>query len=282
MLLTRIVAPLLIVAASLTACSAKTTAANVTGSAPCPAVADLNLYKAGQLTVATDSPAYEPWFEHNDPTNGEGFESAVAFAVAKQMGFSSDQVKWVKASFNTTYRPGSKDYDFAIEQISITPARAKAVEFSDGYYDSNQAVITLKANTAEASTLAGLKTLKLGAQTATTSLSEITDVVKPTQQPLVFDTNNEAKQALVNHQVDGIVVDLPTAFYLTAAEIPGSAIAGQFPVTGQPEQFGMTLEKGNPLVTCINSALSTLKANGTLAAIQQKWLSDEVKVPVLK
>ena len=180
---------------------------------------DLALKRNGTLTIGTDSPAYDPWFAKNDPTNGKGFESAVAYAVAKQLGFSKSQVTWVKVPFNSSYAPGAKKFDFDINQISITPARAKVVDFSDGYYSAAQGVIALKGSKAAAgvTSLAGLKDLKLGAQTGTTSLTAIDDVIKPSSQPLVFDDTNQAKQALLNKQADAILTDLPTAFYITAA-----------------------------------------------------------------
>ena len=239
---------------------------------------------SGVLTIATDSPAYDPWFAHNDPTNGKGFESATAYAVAKQLGFGPSSVTWVKEPFNKSYAPGQKDFDFDINQISITPARAKVVSFSDGYYTAAQALIALKGSSAaNATTLASLKGLKLGAQTGTTSLTAIRNDIQPSTQPLVFDDTNVAKQALLNHQVDGIVADLPTAFYITAVQIPSATIVGQFEQqSGTPEQFGMLFSKGNPLVDCVNQALSNLKSDGTLDAIQQKWLSQTVNVPVLK
>lgn len=244
----------------------------------------LPLKTPGQLTVATDSPAYAPWFVDNDPSNGKGFESAVAYAVADQLGFSHDEVTWVKVPFNNSYAPGQKDFDFDINQISITPQREKVVDFSEGYYSAAQAVIALKGDpAAKATSIADLKTLKLGAQTGTTSLTAITDVIKPDAQPLVFDDTNAAKQALLNGQVDAILADLPTAFYITAVEIPKGTIVGQFqPETGQTEQFGMLFEQGSGLVPCVNQALDTLKADGTLAKIEDRWLSQVVDVPVLR
>jgi polar amino acid transport system substrate-binding protein len=240
--------------------------------------------KPGVLTVGTDSPAYDPWFRNNDPSNGKGFESAVAYAVAKQLGFQPSSVTWVKEPFNKSYAPGTKNFDFDINQISITPERAKVVTFSDGYYTASQGLIALKDSpVAEATSVADLKNYKLGAQTGTTSLTAIRNDIQPTQQPLVFQNTNVAKQALLNHQVDAIVADLPTAFYITAVEIPQSTIVGQFQQqSGTPEQFGMLLEKNNPLAACVNQALATMKSDGTLDAIEKKWLSQTVNVPVLQ
>jgi polar amino acid transport system substrate-binding protein len=238
----------------------------------------------GTLTVATDSPAYDPWFRGNDPSNGKGYESAVAYAVAQQLGFDKSAVTWVKEPFNKSYAPGDKDFDFDINQISITPERAKVVTFSDGYYTAAQALIALKSSpVATATTLADLKQYKLGAQTGTTSLTAIRNDIQPSSQPLVFQNTNVAKQALLNHQVDAIVADLPTAFYITAVEIPSATIVGQFKQqSGSPEQFGMLFAKGNPLADCVDQALANIKQDGTLDQIEQKWLSQTVNVPVLQ
>jgi polar amino acid transport system substrate-binding protein len=238
----------------------------------------------GKLTIATDSPAFDPWFSNNDPSNGKGFESAVAYAVAKQLGFDKGSVKWVKETFNKSFAPGDKDFDFDINQISITPARAKVVTFSDGYYTASQALIALKdSSVADATSVADLKDDKLGAQTGTTSLSAIRNDIQPSSEPLVFDDTNVAKQALLNHQVDAIVADLPTAFFITAVEIPTATIVGQFEQqSGAPEQFGMLLQKDNPLVDCVNQGLAAIKQDGTLDAFEKKWLSQTVNVPVLK
>ena len=254
-----------------------------TGAASC-AKADLPLLKPGTLTIGTDSPAYDPWFSNNDPTNGKGYESAVAYAVADQLGFSRDEVTWVKVPFNSSYKPGPKDFDFDINQISITPARAQVVDFSDGYYAASQAVIALKGTPgAEATSIDDLKGLRLGAQTGTTSLTAIRDVIQPDQDPAVFEDTNAAKQALQNDQVDAILADLPTAFYISAVEIPDSTIVGQFqPETGQQEEFGMLFEKGSGLVPCVDDALATLRSDGTLDDLEKKWLSDVVDVPTLQ
>jgi polar amino acid transport system substrate-binding protein len=278
--LTSSAAALVVGAAVLTGCSAKAPVANASGSTACPSVADMHLYKAGQLTIATDHPAYSPWFKKDDPSNGLGFESGVAYAVAAKMGFSKSQVVWVREPFNNSYQPGPKKFDFDINQISITADRQRGAEFSDGYYTADQAVITLKADASKATSVAGLASLKLGAETATTSLAVIQDEVKPSHQPLVFDTDDEAKQALLNHQIDAMVTDLPSAGYISS-EIPGSVVAGKF-VSQTPEEFGMLLEKGNPLVTCINSALGQVKAAGTLSKLQSTYLSGMENVPVLK
>lgn len=247
-------------------------------SAPPPtddcAVENLTLYTPGTLTIGTDSPAYPPYFVDDDPSNGQGFESAVAYAVAEELGFTPDQVTWTVVPFNTSYAPGDKAFDFDINQISITPERAKVVDFSDGYYTVNQAVVALNDSPiANATTLAELQAAKLGAQVGTTSLKFITDVIQPVEEPSVYNDTNDAKSALNNGQIDGIVVDLPTAYYVTAVEIENSKIVGQFPAQEGGEQFGLLFQKGNPLVTCVNEALASLKASGELQAIQDEWLA---------
>jgi polar amino acid transport system substrate-binding protein len=255
-----------------------------TSAAPDPCAVDqLNLKTPGTLTIATDKPAYPPWFVKNDPSNGKGYESAVAYAVARQMGFSDSQVTWVVEPFNKSYAPGAKDFDFDINEISILPKREQAVDFSHGYYSAAQAIITLKDSPyAHPSSLADLKDARLGAQIGTSSLQAAQDDIQPSTQVAVFDDTNAAKQALLNGQVDGIITDLPTAFYITAAEIPGSTIAGQFQVTkGQPEQFGLLFEKGNPLVECVNKAVDALQDDGTLAKIETKWLAQVTSTPEL-
>jgi polar amino acid transport system substrate-binding protein len=270
--------PLVLLAA--TACSPKNQ--NTTAPRACVA-AQLPVKTPGKLTIGTDSPAYDPWFSKDDPTNGKGFESAVAYAVAKQLGFAPSAVQWIKVPFNNSYVAGPKKFDFDINQISINPDREKAVDFSDGYYSAAQAVIVLDKNKPAVASIADLKKLKLGAQTGTTSLTVIRDEIKPTADPVVFTTTNVAKRALLNGQVDGIVADLPTALYITAAEIKGSTILGQFPSTaGTPEQFGLLTQKGSGLVGCLDKALASLKADGTLADLEKQWLSDTISVPVLK
>ena len=257
-------------------------AAQASGEDPC-ANENLPLLADGVLTVATDQPAFEPWFVNNDPTNEKGFESAVAYAVAEELGFDSTELVWVVEPFNKSYAPGPKDFDFDINQISITPKREEAVDFSEGYYDVNQALVARKDSpVAGAISLDDLKDAKLGAQVGTTSYAYITQYIEPDEQPFTYDNTNDAKSALNARQIDGIVVDLPTAFYISAVEIPGSAVVGQFPSQGEAEQFGLLFEEGSPLVECVNEALAALKEDGTLAAIQNEWLSQAVSAPVLE
>lgn len=239
---------------------------------------------SGKLTIATDEPAYEPWFKDDKPANGEGFESAVAYAVAKELGYDKSAVVWQSVPFNKAFAPGVKTFDFDINQVSISDERKQAVDFSSGYYDVRQAVIALKdSKAAKATSIADLKGLKLGAQVGTTSLNYIEDVVKPTQETAAYAKNDQAKSALKNGQVDAIVVDLPTAFYITAAEVTDATIVGQFENQGgTPEQFGLVLDKGSALTSCVTDAVDTLRENGTLAKLEQQWLSDAVDAPVLK
>jgi polar amino acid transport system substrate-binding protein len=251
----------------------------------------LNLVKSGTLTVGTDNPAYPPWFggaekapwKISDPASGKGYESAVAYAVAKQLGFSRAQVAWKYTPFNNSFAPGKKAFDFDINQISFSKQRAKVVDFSDSYYDVNQAVAVNKGTTiASATTKAGLKPYELGAQLGTTSYQFIKDEIQPSKQPSVFPTNAGAVQALKNKQIDGLVVDLPTAFYVTAAQVPDSKVLGQFPAQSGGGHFGMVFQKGNSLVKCVNKALATLRDNGTLQDLQQQWLAKATGAPILK
>jgi polar amino acid transport system substrate-binding protein len=244
----------------------------------------LPLVEDGVLTIGTDSPAFPPWFQDDDPTNGEGFESAVAYAVADELGFAEDEVEWTTVPFNNAFAPGEKDFDFDINQVSITDERAQAVDFSDGYYDVNQAIVGFDDSpVADATTVEELRGVRLGAQVGTTSLDFITEVVDPEQEPFVYNDNNAAKAALEAEQIDGIVVDLPTAFYISAVEIEGTRVIGQFPSVGDdPEQFGMVFEKGNPLRDCVNEALTRLRDDGRLEEIEQEWLSDVVDAPVFE
>jgi polar amino acid transport system substrate-binding protein len=249
----------------------------------------LNLVNAGQLTVGTDNPAFPPWFggsekapwKVSDPYSGQGYESAVAYAVANKLGFAKREVKWIVVPFNTSFAPGPKKFDFDINQISFKPARAGAVDFSDSYYNVHQALVVVKGTPiASATSIAALKPYKFGAQLGTTSYDYIVNNIKPTKKPAVFDTNDAAVAALKNKQIDGLVVDLPTAFYISAVQVPNGKILGQFPTAGTPEHFGMVFEKGNSLVSCVNDALTTLRGDGALTSLEAKWL--QADAPVLK
>jgi polar amino acid transport system substrate-binding protein len=236
----------------------------------------LALKTAGAFTVGTDKPAYAPWFVDDDPSNGKGYESAVTYAVAEHLGFAASEVKWLTVQFNAAFAPGPKKFDLDVNQISISEDRRKAVDFSSGYYDVRQTVITTAGSKiAGAKSVAELADAKLGAQVGTTSYTALRDVIKPKQTPAVFDTNDLAVQALKNKQIDGIVVDLPTGFYMTAAQLDNGKIVGQLPAGGQSEQFGFVLEKGSALTSCVSQAVDALKADGTLAKLQQQYLTAE-------
>lgn len=236
----------------------------------------MQTFTAGSLTVATDDPAYEPWFADNDPSNGKGYESAVAYAVAEKLGYDKSKVVWKRVPFNAVVNPGEHPFDFDVNQVSITEERRKAVDFSSGYYDVVQTVVTTEDSAISAAkSLADLKDAKLGAQVGTTSYKAITDQIKPTVQPGVYDTNDAAVQALQNGQITGIVVDMPTAFYMTSEQIDGGVILGQIEPAGDVEQFGAVLPKGSPLTGCISKAVDALEADGTLEKLATEWLGDD-------
>ena len=275
------VLPAALLVAGATACApqdeAPTTATTPTASSSTDACTkdQLQTVTAGTFTVGTDKPAYEPWFADDDPTNGKGYESAVAYAVADKLGFEQSEVKWIVVPFTTAYAPGDKKFDVDINQVSISEARRKAVDFSSGYYDVAQTVVTTKGSPiAGAKTIAELKDAKLGAQVGTTSYTAINEQIQPTKPAAVYDTNDLAVQALKNEQIDGIVVDLPTAFYVATAQLDDGVIVGQLPAgAGTPEQFGMVLAKGSPLTTCVSQAVDALKSDGTLSKLESEWLS---------
>jgi polar amino acid transport system substrate-binding protein len=250
---------------------------------------------AGKLTIGTDNPAYPPYFEPpasgnapapwelGDPTNGQGFESAVAYAVASQLGYANADVVWTVVPFDDSYKPGTKPFDFYLAQVSYTPDRAQQVDMSDGYYFVAQAVVSLKANPiANAKSIADLKNYKFGAQQGTTAYDTIQNVIAPSTTTSVYDSNDAAIQALKAKQIDGLVVDLPTAFYITSAQLDNSVIVGQFPVAqgANAEHFSLVLAKGSSLTKCVNAAIASLKTAGTLDQITTEWLSEKASAPV--
>ena len=248
-----------------------------TSSADACAKDSLTLVNPGTLTVGTDDPSFPPWVLKNDPTSGQGYESAVAYDVADRLGFSKDEVKWVTVPFNKSYAPGPKDFDFDINQISVTPEREQVVTFSDSYYDVSQALIVNDGTPiASAKSVSDLQGYKFGAQIGTTSLQFITEVIQPTQQSQVFDTTSDALTALKNGQIDGTVLDLPTASYSAGK---GQTVVGQFASTG--EHFGLLFQKDNPLVTCVNAALADMRTSGVLDDLQTKYLADYLDVPTI-
>ena len=238
------------------------------------------LKAAGTLTVATGEPAFLPWVGDDNPEGGEGFEAALVYALADEMGI--ENVSWTRTGFDDAIAPGSKDYDFNIQQFSITPDRAEVVDFSDGYYQVEQAIIGAADSAAASATSIGdLKDLKLGAAIATTSLDYLEEVVQPSTDAAVFDDNVAAKSAFDAGQIDGIVFDLPTAYYITAVEIPDASILGVLPRGESPEELGMLFEKGSPLVSCVNNALAALRDDGTIETLEDEWLDSGGSIPTL-
>ncbi|RCG30079.1 amino acid ABC transporter substrate-binding protein [Sphaerisporangium album] len=270
-------------ASDTTSASGAPTTAAPSASATC-GKDQLKLLKPGTLTIGTDKPAYEPWFKDDKPSNGEGFEGAVAAAVAGKLGFAQNEVTWTVAPFNSAFAPGQKQFDFDINQVSITPARQKAVDFSEGYYTVKQAAVALNGSKfASAASLADLKDAKIGVQVGTTSLTAVKNSIAPSAQPNVYNEQIDAVNALKNKQVDVLVVDLPTAFYVTAAQVDGSKIVGQFgSADGTAEQFGLVFQKGSPLVSCVNAAIGALRSSGELANIETRWLGSAAGAPELK
>jgi polar amino acid transport system substrate-binding protein len=238
----------------------------------------------GTLTIATDEPVFEPWFVDNDPANGQGFEGQIAAAVAEELGFTPDQVEWVRVPFNAAIQPGPKNFDFDINEFSITDERRQAVDFSSPYYDVTQAVIAMENSPAAGATsLADLADVRIGAQVGTTSLAAIEDVIQPSVEPSVYNTNDDAKAALAAGQIDALVLDLPTAFFVTAAEIEGSTLVGQLPQgEGEVEQFGLVLDKDSPLTECVSAAVDSLSATGVLEDAEETWLTQSAGAPVLE
>jgi polar amino acid transport system substrate-binding protein len=268
---------------ALAGCAPAPTPPPAPAAPSCPA-GGLPTLTAGTLTVGTDQPVYPPWYVDDDPTNGQGFESAVAYAVAENLGYAKDKVTWARVPFNAAIQPGAKTYDINLTEFSITEERKAAVDFSSPYYDVKQAVVTIGTSpAANAASLAELKNAKLGAQVGTTSYQAIVDQIAPSAPPAVFNTNDDAKLALTNGQVDAIVVDLPTAFFITGAELDGGKIIGQLPLAaGTPEQFGIVLDKGSALTPCVSRAGDALRAAGTLAALETQWLASEGNAPELR
>ena len=238
----------------------------------------------GKLTIGTGEPAYYPWVQDDSPESGEGFEAAVAYAVAAQLGFDEGDVEWVRTTFDQAIAPGPKDFDFNLQQFSITPEREEAVDFSSPYYETTQVVITVDGSPAAgASSIADLKGLLIGAQTGTTSLDAIEEVIAPSAGAQVFNTNDDAKLALQSGTVDAIVVDLPTAFYLTAVELDGGEIIGQLPETSAGgDQFGLVLAKDSPLTERVTAAVDALREDGTLDELAAEWLGGDDAAPVLE
>jgi polar amino acid transport system substrate-binding protein len=276
-----------------------TAASSAPSVAPSPsadacAKASLTLTTTGKLTIGTDNPAYPPYYDIpaaatkpwqlGDPTDGKGFESAFAYALAAKLGFDKADVVWIVVPFDNSFAPGKKTFDLDINQVSFTAERAQSVDLSDGYYTLNQSIVALSANPlAKVTSIAAMKGFKFGAQVGTTSLDTINTQIAPTAKAMIYNSNDDAIAALKAKQIDGLVVDLPTAFYVTAAQVENSAIVGQFPAptTGDAEHFSVVLAKGSPLTACVNGAIAALKSDGSLDAITKEWLSDKASAPVL-
>ena len=268
------------------AASASAAAVSPSPSPDVCAAANLKTVTAGKLTIGTDNPAYPPYFQppssgkvtspwdpsQGDPFSGRGFESATAYDIAGKLGFTQDKVTWIPIKFDNSYAPGPKTFDFDINQVSYLAERAATADLSDGYYQVSQALVALKGSPiASAKSVGDLKSYQLGAQAGTTSYKMITDTVQPTKQARVYDSNDGAIQALKVKQIDGLVVDLPTADYITSVQLDGSVIVGQFK-NDTGEHFSVVLAKGSPLTTCVNQAIAALKADGTLDTLAKTWL----------
>ncbi len=240
-----------------------------------------DLYHEGVLTVATDNPVYTPWFVNNRPENGQGYEAAVAYGVATALGFSKSHVKWAYEPFNDSYAPGPKAFDFDIDEISVTSARAQAVTFSVSYYADTQALVVLKNSAiAKDHSPAALRTYQYGDQIGTTSLAYISQYIRPTTGTRVYQSLNDVKSALDTHQVAAFVTDTPTAQYIAADEIPGAEVLGHFPSTG--EHFGLLFHKGDPLVACVDKAIDYLSSTGALASYSKKYLAIFNVIPTIQ
>jgi polar amino acid transport system substrate-binding protein len=237
---------------------------------------------AGKLTIGTGNPAYSPWVLNDAPESGEGFEAAVAYAVAEKLGFKKEDVVWVRTTFDEAIAPGVKNFDFNLQQYSITDERKANVDFSSAYYETAQVVVTTKSSpAASATSIADLKGYLIGAATGTTSFDAIGSVINPTQAPLAFNSNDDAKAALTSGSVDAIVLDLPTALYASCCELDAGKIVGQLPTAAKGDQFGLVLDKGSKLTAAVTKAVDDLRADGTLAKLEEKWLTADAGVPVL-
>jgi polar amino acid transport system substrate-binding protein len=264
---------------------------------------NLALKNPDRLTIGTGNPAYPPYFEIpgddeepaspanqedpwalGDPTNGRGFEAAVAYAIAEELGFSEDEVDWIAVEWEDSWAPGPKEFDFNLNQTSYRPERAEQVDMSEGYYFLNQSLVAnAGAPIEDATTVEELREFRLGAQIGTTSLAYIEDVVQPNVEPSVYNDNEAAIAALNAGQLDGIVVDLPTAFFITAVQMEDGVIVGQFPAAeGEQEYFSVVLEQDSPITDCVNQALASMKDDGTLEAITQEWLADKADAPMIE
>jgi polar amino acid transport system substrate-binding protein len=261
--------------------SSETSSEGATVNASACTPQKLETHSAGTLTIATDKPAYPPYFEEDEPANGEGFEGAVGYAIGKELGYSKGQVKWTVEPFDSSYAPGPKNFDFDLNEISITPVREKAVDFSAPYYTARQAVVALEGSeAAKAKSLAELKGTKFGVQINTTSLKAVEEFIEPSSKPEVFNGSGDVVTALKNGQVEAVVVDLPTALYLTEAQVENATIVGQFG-NAEGEEWGALLAKESPLTACVSAAVEGLEESGELEKITQRWMSQAANAPEL-
>jgi polar amino acid transport system substrate-binding protein len=253
------------------------------------ATSSLNLLEDGKLSLGTDNPAFPPWWggtpkkpwKTSYPYSGKGYESAVAYTIAKRLGFARGDVQWTAMPYTKAYAPGKKPFDFYLGQVSYSPVRARAVTFSSSYYNVNQAVVALKGKPiAKVKSVAGLKPYKFGAPLGSTSYSYIVRYIKPSEKPAVYDTLNDGVTALKNGQIDGLVVDFPSTGYITAVQVPNSVVVGRLPTKGKQEYFGLVFEKGNSLAGCVNKALAAMRRDGTLKRLERQWLAGSA--PLLK
>jgi polar amino acid transport system substrate-binding protein len=287
-LLVLLVALVSALALAASAAGVRSSAAGIPGCAK----DSLALLNEGQLTVGADNPAFPPWFggaektkpwKISDPNSGKGYESAVAYAIARKLDFAKGEVEWVPVPFNNSFRPGKKNFDFYVTQVSYLPERARNVAFSRPYYFVQQSVVAIKGTPiANVRSIAGLRRYKLGAQVGTTSYRTIANQVKPTTQPAVFDTNNDAVTALKNKQIDGLVVDFPSTGFITGVQVTNARVVGRFESKGAKEYFGLVFQKGNPLVACVNRAIAQLRSDGTLQRLERVWLAQAGSAPILR
>lgn len=264
-------------AASLAAC-----AGSPSSSSTAAADGELQTVTAGKLTIATGEPNYEPWFVDDDPSNGKGFEGAVANAVAEQLGFDASDIVWTRTGFDAAIAPGPKDWDINIQQFSVTDERKNAVDFSSPYYTTTQAVVALNSSpAASATTIDELKKAKVGVAAGTTSYTVAKEQLGDANLS-VFNTVDDVVLALQAGQIDAMITDLPGAFYVTGAVVDDSSVTGQFESSDGGDEFAFVLPKGSALTSAVSDAVDALREDGTLDALQQEWLSDAVDVPVLK
>lgn len=273
------VAGLALVTLALAGCASGTPAADESATVD----PDAGYLTPGKLTLATGDIAYEPYVVNDDPASGEGFEAAIAYAIAEKLGFAPEDVEWVRTSFEAAIAPGPKNFDFNIQQYTITDERKQAVDFSSPYYAASQAVVGINGGAADGvDDIAGLQGLVLGAMAGSTSAQTIEEVIQPTTDPLLYASNEDAVAAFNAGQFDAFVIDLPTAYLATALYIPDSFIIGELPAGGIADEWGVVLEKDSPLTERVSAAIDELREEGTLAEITDEWLGAGQGVTLLQ